>query len=107
MNIYKVRRTDGYSYDDYDSFVCVARNEEDARRIIPCHEAHEDNSWVDFSWDEETGNLVLTDRFSNDVDVVNLFGWVDNFHDLEVELIGQAVEGIPEGTIILTSFNAG
>lgn len=35
MNIYLVQRTDGYRYDEYDSFVCVAETEQAARETWP------------------------------------------------------------------------
>jgi hypothetical protein len=37
MNIYLVERTDDYAfaYDNYDSFVCYAKNEESALNMIP------------------------------------------------------------------------
>lgn len=35
MNIYKVERTDGVGYDEYDSFVVVAETEEEALNTSP------------------------------------------------------------------------
>ena len=33
MNIYLLTRTDRWSYDDYDSTVVIAKNEEEAKQI--------------------------------------------------------------------------
>lgn len=80
MNIYKVSRTDKISYDEYDSFIVVASNLEDARKI------HPNGDWENCNWD-----------------------WVskEKLDSLEVILVGTAFEGYKEGDIILTSFNAG
>lgn len=34
MNIYLVSRTDDVDYDEYDSFVVVAENEDDALKLV-------------------------------------------------------------------------
>lgn len=81
MKIYKVERTDNWSYDDYDSFVCYAENEEKAKDIHP-------NWW----------------SISND-----FWGWwvkIDGKKFLKVTYIWEALE-VTEESIILSSFNAG
>lgn len=35
MNIYLVERTDGWGFDDFDSFIAVAPDEEYAKSMIP------------------------------------------------------------------------
>ena len=79
MNIYLVERIDmEYDwYDTFDSFVCVAENEKDAKQIHPTG-----NSFFD------KGN----------------FGWVDDINNIKVSLVG--VSEIKEEKVILSSFNA-
>ena len=36
MQLYLVERTDKWSYDDYDSFVCWANSPEEAKKVSPC-----------------------------------------------------------------------
>ena len=35
MNIYKVTRTTNWSYDQYSSFICFARDSEEAKNLNP------------------------------------------------------------------------
>lgn len=93
MNIYSVKRTDTIGWDEYDSFVCYAKTEKDARSIFP-HSSYErkvskfneegawDNVW-DSSW-----------VMSEDID------------SLAVTLIGTS-DKVEEEKIIVSSFNAG
>jgi hypothetical protein len=80
MNIYLVERTDRYSYDEYDSFIVVAKNEECATDIDPSGEKFSEN-----------------DRCSS---------WVNNKNNLKVTLLGRAAAKIATG-VVLASFNAG
>lgn len=78
MNIYKVSRTDDWSYGEYDSFVCAAESEDRAKMMNP-----------DGEWDA---------KYS---------GWIPSQErdTLEVERIGLADHGVHG--ILLKSFNAG
>lgn len=40
MKLFKVERTDKWSYDDYDQFICWANDEEEARWLVPDPEYH-------------------------------------------------------------------
>lgn len=40
MKLFKVERTDKWSWDDYDSFICWANDEEEARWMAPDPEYH-------------------------------------------------------------------
>jgi len=85
MKLYLVERTDKIGWDEYDSFVCVADSEESARQINPIDSYSE---WTGESWDADG------------------FDWV-NPSTLKITEIGLAKEGLANGNIILSSFNAG
>jgi len=94
MQLYLVERTDSIGYDDYDSFVCWANSEEEARWMVPDPEYH---MWKDgiycYSYREQAPADL---KYSN---------WVkDPTKDLKVWELSRAPEK-PE--IVLTSFNAG
>lgn len=77
MNIYKVERTDNVDYDEYDSFVVVAENDQIARNTHP--------------EGPRNGRRHQT--------------WPVDPEDLIVTLIGQVTSGI-DG-VVCASFNAG
>ena len=77
--LYLVRRTDRVDYDQYDSFVVVAKTPKKAKDIHPSP----------FS------------TWTND----NYGSWVKT-KDKDT-LIGMAEDSLEEGTVILSSFNAG
>lgn len=81
--IYKVERTDDWGYDDYDSFVAVAANEDEARALHPA----DDEKWPP--------------------NMKGFCGWVspDKIDTLVVTRIGTAAENVT--SIVLASFNAG
>lgn len=83
MNIYKVSRTDEWSYDDYDSFVVIAEDEKTALYTHP-----------------SGGVLTFIDENGYTGD------WVNSPMFLKVELIGIASNDMKPG-IIINSFNAG
>lgn len=94
MDIYKVERTDKWSYDDYDSFVCFADSEEQARWLAPDPEFH---MWKDgvycYSYrEQEPVNTKYT-------------SWTKDPKTLKVYKIGTSEFNSPQ--IILASFNAG
>ena len=82
MNIYKLTRPDTCGYDEYDSVIVAAKNEDDAKTIHPSHPG-----------------LPVTD------DEVQYDSWV-RLSKVQVELIGIANPSIPRG-VICASFNAG
>lgn len=90
-NIYLVERTDGCSYDEYDSFVVIAKTEKEAREIHP------------------RGHKVGVCSYTGKPEPHPLFdSWVkvDEIDSLDVTLVGKAAKGQKPG-IVLSSFNAG
>lgn len=86
MNIYLVRRTDNWDYDQYDSFVCVAESEEQAKLLNPQYDPYfETEMFYDFNR--------------------NYCDWASSPDLLEVTKIG--VSDSDEVKIILRSYNAG
>ena len=80
MNIYLVERTDNIGYEQYDSFICITKNEQEARETHPSE------------WDK------------------NEFEWQDwiefsKINSLKVTMIGVSSE--QKKRVVLTSFNAG
>jgi hypothetical protein len=90
MNIYLVIRTDDWSYDEYDSFICAAETEQAARETWPSTAYPRTWNGTDWVWLKH--------------DVVDR-SW-QNPQGLEVRLLGQAVYDQPAG-VICASFNAG
>jgi hypothetical protein len=81
MNLYLVTRRDTVEYDEYDSMVVAAKNEESAAHINPDdYRRQEGENWY-YAWPEDTAVLKIV-------------------------LLGTAVEGTQEGKI-LASFYAG
>lgn len=91
MKIYKVERTDKWSYDDYDSFICVAENEEQARWMVPDPEYH---MWKD-------GVYCYSYRDQEPVNT-DISSWTKNPNTLKITEINPIQ---PE--VLLASFNAG
>lgn len=93
MNIYKVERTDKWSYDNYDAFVCVAQNEEQARWMMPNphYEVRRDDGKVYFKYGDGSYELVE-----------DLCSWPLDVKDIKVTEINPTDPGV-----ILASFNAG
>lgn len=94
MKIYKVERTDKWSYDDYDAFVCFANSEEEARWTAPDPEYH---MWKDgvycYSYREQ--------------EPVKYSSWVKNpAKDVTVTYLGENIN-IVMPSVILNSFNPG
>lgn len=85
MYLFRVSRNDGCGYDEYDSFVAIAENENEALEMNP-----KDGSKFDFD------SAKLSD----------IYEWPVKKTDLTVTLLGIAVEGSTIG-VVLASFNAG
>ena len=81
-NIYKVSQSINNTYDTYDSIVCSAKDEAEAKTIMP---------WEDFDGCEEEESRCIVEQWA-----------VPEY--MKVELIGTT--DLPSG-IILASFNAG
>ena len=79
MNLYLLTQNVEFGYDTYDSVVVAAKTETEAKSIHPCTIS---------GWGSCGGC------------------WPKSPENVEVELIGKAVEGTPAG-VILSSFNAG
>lgn len=81
MNLYHVyrgKKCSSIKYDEYDSFVAAADNEEEARNMHP---------------NAEAGETVPNDT------------WPDKPWKLTVVLLGKASKGVEKG-VICASFNA-
>jgi len=94
VNIYLVIRSK-YSYDDYDSFVCVAPSEYFARRCHP----DETLKFLNGIW-VQVEDHSPAQQF--DID-----SWVEpsEIDTLKVTYLGKAES--PEPRVVLASFNAG
>lgn len=79
MNLYLLSQDERRGYNTYDACVVAAENEDKARCITP------------------DGSKFLSSRSSE---------WARIPYHVDVELIGEAVEGIEKG-VILASYNAG
>lgn len=93
LKLYKVERTDKCDYDEYDSFVCVAKSEEDARHVSPDRE-----------------NAIIKDGVV--VDDKGWWTWLRTgaeLSSLEVTYLGELDSNseFKEGDVVLASFNAG
>lgn len=101
MNIYKVSRTDKIDYDEYDSFICYARDELEAKDIPPASYIvwdPDNKRWAD-DYEMDSGQPAEDRMMSR--------GWpvaADTL--LKIELIGKGPDDAKPG-VILASFNAG
>lgn len=86
MNLYLITRNDDGDYDQYDSAVVAAPNEEVAKSFIE----EELECWTNSIWTRKGG----------------AFKEEHTKLDITIELIGPAVDGIEPG-IVVASFNAG
>lgn len=83
MKLWKLSQTQNNGYDTYDSCVVAASTEEIARAVHPATDSTMDG------WDR---------RYKT---------WANTPADVTVEYIGHTDRDYAEGTIIITSFNAG
>jgi len=92
MNIYLVKRIDSVSYDEYDSFICTAKNEISARKTHPCFTfyEHRNNRW----FDTRAGNNAIGCNY-----------WINDIETLVIENIG--ISQSENECVILASYNAG
>jgi hypothetical protein len=93
MNIYLVSQDENNGYDTYDSFVCYAESEEDARVMSPSPH---------YIWKNSSWNFLYSD---GSYEQCNSSAWCHP-NLVEVELIGITSEDVESG-VVLASFNAG
>ena len=87
MNIYLCTQWVNRGWDTYNSFVCVAKSEDEARCIHPDGRL-EPEEWVDIALDK------------------NFPSWCYSPDEVDVTLIGEASES-EDKSVILASFHAG
>ena len=110
MNIYKVSRKDGASYDEYDSFVCVAETEEQAKLMFPDLDGiNQEGDCYHCEVVDNTGMIAIFDANGKRVENLDfwLHEWTNNINDIEVELVGVADAKYTMPQVIVASFNAG
>lgn len=86
MNLYLITRNDGVDYDQYDSAVVAAPDEEDAKALIE----QDLYGWTNTDWKYVEKGLVE----------------IHTELDITIELIGTAIDEMQYG-IVVDSFNAG
>lgn len=84
MKIFRVSQSDNNGYDTFDSFVCYANSEDEARNMRP----------------DIIGGYL--DEWNDD----NNYGWASSSDLVEVEFIGENPD-VKQKEMILSSFNAG
>ncbi len=93
MKFYLVEQDDNNDWDTYDSFVCVAQNEEQARWMVPDPEYH--------MWREIDGKAVYCYSY-REQEPVRYTNWAKDIKNVKV------TEIIPDDPkVVLASFNAG
>lgn len=93
MKLYLVERTDDVGYDDYDSFVCWANSDEEARWLAPDPEYH---MWKD-------GVYCYSYREQEPVNM-EYSSWTKDPKTLKVWELTRPPK---EPAIVLASYNAG
>ena len=103
MNLYLILVEENNSYDEYDSAVVVAKNEEEAKRIFP----NDQDSFVKkYKYNEEKKkfldpkNIADDGWYSGEV-------WTNDLEKIKVEYLGIADKKQKRGEVICASFNAG
>jgi len=84
MNIYLCSQDENCDYDTYDSFVCYAETEEEARNLYPTS--------PDYNTEPEWDKIP--------------YHWASTPDNVTVKLFGTALPGSEAG-VICSSFNAG
>lgn len=90
MNLYLLRQDENNNYDSFDSAIIAAESEEEAKLFHPSGSR----------WDQESPewDSGKPDNWK--------YEWASSPDNVEVLLIGTAVEGTKAG-VILASYNAG
>lgn len=92
MNLYLVAQDTNNGMDTFDSFVCVAKSEEEARNLHPYGYLREGNQW----WSSEC-------RYKQPV---SDYSWVAPTY-VTVTYLGLASNELTQAGVICKSFNAG
>ena len=101
MKLWLVSRTDQCDYDEHDSFVVVAPDEETARRTIPGGSTRRwGEACIEYLCRHygETEEKWRHDRYP---------GWAKTLGNVVAECVGEALPEAVSGTVICASFNAG
>ena len=110
MNVYKVSRKDEIDYDEYDSFVCVAESEEQAKLMFPDPDGIEyDGEHYHLEVVGNKGRIAVCDKngkIAEDADY-RIREWTNDINKIEVELVGVADSNYTKPKVIVASFNAG
>ena len=96
MKIYLVSQDENDSYDTFDSFICYANNEDEARTMSPREEHF-------CKWDDKLKKHTRCDWF--DPECYN-DEWASSLDNVKVEYLGEASSKL-EPAVILASYNAG
>ena len=106
MNIYLVEATkfdDMCEWSHYVSFIVVAESEQAAKMYHPIDKhrwsgVDKDEPWESKEWSDWRNNISWNElKKPTDYEKVN--NWVNNLDDLNVTLLGNAVDGITAGVI--------
>lgn len=99
MNLYHVKRTDRYGYDEYDSFVVWANNVEEARYYHPDNDGEYGYKWSDEDqcWKQVGGRY--------DGQKVTYGSWPINPRSLDVIRVSAPESDKP--VLLCSSYNAG
>ena len=101
MNLYHVKRISEFTWDNYDSFVCLAESEDQARRIY--------SGSIREHWQEEVGQALFMDDMEyhgdeRDQDLeFDRYGWVGE-DDIVVTYLGESIS-INVPWVLCASFN--
>lgn len=87
--LYLVKRTDRIGYDEYDSFVVCAENEDEARRVSP------------------DGEIFFKEGLPDAYRSYFKWVWTDAIETLDVTCIGIASTSLKKRQVICSSYNAG
>lgn len=62
MNIYLIQRTDGWSYDDYDEMVVIAKSHQQAKKITMEVHSGDYSGWVKDIKDLNSQKVGVADK---------------------------------------------
>lgn len=96
MKLYLVKQNINTGYDTYDSFICAANSEDEAKRMNPGGF----RKWSD------SKNCWMFQYVDGTEEPDDDSSWVNHIKNVKVKEIGKAIKGIKSG-IICASFNAG
>ena len=96
LRLWHVSRTCRGGYDTYSDFVVAAATAEQARRVHPSPKYTR--------WDKASQRFV--NRFDG-TPSEGYCGWLDAIDSLKVVCVGDAADGMEQGTVICASFHAG